>query len=160
MLDDREPQTPGWKFNEWELRGVPLRIEIGPKDVEKGQVVLARRDTREKAFVPMDGLAAHVEGLLATIQTALFDRAVAFRDDHTSSTDSYDEFKADDGRPPRLRHLAVVRRRRPAKPQIKNETQATIRNIPFTSPSAEGKACIKCGSAGHGARLVREVDTV
>ena len=65
MLDDRDTQTPGWKFNEWELRGVPLRLEIGPKDLEKSQVVLARRDTREKSFVPMEGLAAHVEQLLA-----------------------------------------------------------------------------------------------
>src|SRR5512134_583069 len=56
MLDDRDTQTPGWKFNEWEMRGVPLRLEIGPKDLEKSQVVLARRDTREKSFVPMDGL--------------------------------------------------------------------------------------------------------
>ena len=62
MLDDRDSQTPGWKFNEWELRGVPLRMELGPKDLEKSQVVLARRDTREKSFVPMDGLAAHVVG--------------------------------------------------------------------------------------------------
>src|ERR671925_339597 len=68
MLDDRDTQTPGWKFNEWELRGVPLRLEIGPKDLEKSQVVLARRDTREKSFVPMDGLATHVEQLLARIQ--------------------------------------------------------------------------------------------
>ena len=68
-IDDRESQTPGWKFNEWELRGVPLRLEIGPKDIEKSQVVLARRDTREKSSAPMDGLASHVEGLLATIQT-------------------------------------------------------------------------------------------
>jgi prolyl-tRNA synthetase len=60
MLDDRDSQTPGWKFNEWELRGVPLRLEIGPMDLEKSQVVLARRDTREKSFVPMDGLTDHV----------------------------------------------------------------------------------------------------
>ena len=99
-LDAREGQTPGWKFNEWEMRGAPLRMEIGPKDLEKSTVVLARRDTREKSFVPMDGLAAHVEGLLATIQQALLDRAIAFRSEHTSETDSYDEFKATmDGRP-------------------------------------------------------------
>src|SRR5512145_939417 len=60
MLDDRDSQTPGWKFNEWEMRSVPLRLEIGPKDIEKSQVVLARRDTREKSFTPMEGLAAHV----------------------------------------------------------------------------------------------------
>src|ERR671927_216447 len=68
MLDDRDSQTPGWKYNEWEMRGVPLRMEIGPKDLEKSQVVLARRDTREKAFVPMDGLAGKVEEMLAMVQ--------------------------------------------------------------------------------------------
>src|ERR1044071_3266826 len=86
-LDDRDSQTPGWKFNEWELRGVPLRLEIGPKDIEKLQVVLARRDTREKSFVPMDGLAAQVEQMLTTIQQALLDRAMAYRTEHTSETD-------------------------------------------------------------------------
>src|SRR5687768_16999018 len=93
MLDDRDSQTPGWKFNEWELRGVPVRLEIGPKDIEKSQVVLARRDTRVKSFVPMAGLGAQVEELLAAIQQALFDRALAYRTEHTSETDSYDEFK-------------------------------------------------------------------
>src|SRR5437773_261887 len=83
MLDDRDSQTPGWKFNEWEMRGVPLRLEIGPKDLEKSQVVIARRDTREKSFVPMDGLAAKVEETLATVQQALFDRGVQFRTEHT-----------------------------------------------------------------------------
>src|SRR6187431_3817657 len=80
MLDDRDSQTPGWKFNEWEMRGVPLRLEIGPKDIEKSQVMLARRDTREKSSAAMDGLAAHVVGMLASIQQALFARALAFRD--------------------------------------------------------------------------------
>src|SRR5262247_1354919 len=87
MLDDRETQTPGWKFNEWEMRGVPLRLEIGPKDIEKSQVVLARRDTREKSFVPMDGLPVRVEEMLVTIQQALYDRAVQFRTEHTTETD-------------------------------------------------------------------------
>ncbi|HZL93004.1 MAG TPA: proline--tRNA ligase, partial [Vicinamibacterales bacterium] len=93
MLDDRDTQTPGWKYNEWELRGVPLRLEIGPKDIEKSQVMLARRDTREKSSAAMDGLASHVVGMLDSIQEALFARAVAFREEHTTHTDSYDEFK-------------------------------------------------------------------
>ena len=66
-LDERD-ERPGWKFAEWELRGVPLRLEIGPKDIEKSQVVLARRDTREKAGVPMAGLAAHIKDLLDAMQ--------------------------------------------------------------------------------------------
>src|SRR6186997_2267069 len=145
MLDARESQTPGWKFNEWELRGVPLRMEIGPKDLEKSTVVLARRDTREKSFVPMDGLAEHVEGLLATIQQALLDRATAFRSEHTSETDSYDEFKATmDGRPGFV--VSPWCGSAECETAIKNETQATIRNIPFTAAPATGKVCIKCGN--------------
>jgi prolyl-tRNA synthetase len=143
-LDAREGQTPGWKFNEWEMRGVPLRMEIGPKDLEKSTVVLARRDTREKSFVPMEGLAEHVEGLLATIQKALFDRALAFRTEHTSETDSYDEFKATmDGRPGFV--VSPWCGDAECETQIKNETQATIRNIPFVAKPAAGKVCIKCG---------------
>src|SRR5215210_565794 len=93
MLDDRDSQTPGWKFNEWELRGVPLRLEIGPKDIEKSQVVLARRDTRVKSFVPVVSLTGTVRDLLEDIQETLFRRALRFREEHTSQTDSYDEFK-------------------------------------------------------------------
>jgi prolyl-tRNA synthetase len=144
MLDDRDSQTPGWKFNEWEMRGVPLRLEIGPKDLEKSQVVLARRDTREKAFVPMEGLAAHVEELLKTIQQALYDRALQFRNEHTSETDSYDAFKAImEGRPGFV--ISPWCGSAQCEAEIKTETQATIRNIPFVATPAEGKACLKCG---------------
>jgi prolyl-tRNA synthetase len=144
LIDDRDTQTPGWKFNEWELRGVPLRMEIGPKDLEKSQVVLARRDTREKSFVPMDGLASHVEQTLATIQKALFDRAVTFREEHTSRTDSYEEFKQLlEGRPGFV--ISPWCGSAQCEAEIKAETQATIRNIPFVSPSADGKVCLKCG---------------
>ena len=144
MLDDRDSQTPGWKFNEWEMRGVPLRLEIGPKDLEKSQVVLARRDTREKSFVPMDGLTGHIEQLLVTIQQALFDRAIQFRTEHTSETTSYDEFKQImDGRPGFV--ISPWCGSVECEAAIKAETQATIRNIPFTSPGADGKSCLKCG---------------
>jgi len=144
MLDDRDSQTPGWKFNEWEMRGVPLRLEIGPKDLEKSQVVLARRDTREKSFVPMDGLTGHIEQLLVTIQQALFDRAIQFRTEHTSETTSYDEFKQImDGRPGFV--ISPWCGSVECEAAIKAETQATIRNIPFTSTGADGKSCLKCG---------------
>jgi prolyl-tRNA synthetase len=143
MLDDRDSQTPGWKYNEWEMRGVPVRMEIGPKDLEKSQVVLARRDTREKSFVPMEGLAATVEAMLATIQQALFDRAVQFRTEHTTETDSYEEFKQImDGRPGFV--IAPWCGSATCEAEIKAETQATIRNIPFTSKPATGKQCLKC----------------
>jgi prolyl-tRNA synthetase len=145
-IDDRESQTPGWKFNEWEMRGVPLRMEIGPKDLEKSQVVLARRDTREKSFVPMDGLTPHVVQLLDTIQDALYQRAIAFRAEHTSETDSYDEFKQImEGRPGFV--VAPWCGSATCEADIKAETQATIRNIPFIATPPAGKSCLKCGGA-------------
>ena len=143
MLDDRDSQTPGWKFNEWELRGVPLRLEIGPKDLEKSQVVLARRDTREKSFVPMDGLGAHAEELLATIQRALYDRALKFREEHTVEADTYAEFKTImEGRPGFV--ISPWCGSEACEASIKTETQATVRNIPFASPPAAGKRCLTC----------------
>ena len=142
-IDDRESQTPGWKFNEWELRGVPLRMEIGPKDLEKSQVVLARRDTRQKSPAPMDGLTDTVAQMLDTIQRALFDRAIAFRNDHTAETDSYEEFKQImDGRPGFVVSPWCGSAR--CEAEIKAETQATIRNIPFNVTSAAGKKCLRC----------------
>jgi prolyl-tRNA synthetase len=146
MLDDRDAYTPGWKFAEWEMRGVPLRLEIGPKDIEKNQVVLARRDSREKAFVPMAGLTVHVAGLLDTIQRALFDRAVKFREEHTTRADSYDEFKRImDGRPGFV--VSPWCGDAECEAQIKTETQATLRNIPMDAVrwEAGGPPCIKCG---------------
>ncbi len=93
-VDDRTEVTPGFKFNDWEMRGVPLRIEIGPKDVEKGTVALARRDKpgREgKSFVPQAGLAAAVADLLVDIQKSLLERATAFRDSHIFDPKDYAE---------------------------------------------------------------------
>jgi prolyl-tRNA synthetase len=145
MLDDRDTQTPGWKYNEWELRGVPLRLEIGPKDIEKSQVVLARRDTREKAFVPVDGLTAKVEDMLGAIQTALYERAIQYRTEHTTEADTYAEFKGVmDGRPGFV--ISPWCGSAKCEADIKAETQATIRNIPFTSKSVAGKTCLKCGA--------------
>src|SRR5215510_11052503 len=99
-LDADESQTPGWKFSEYEMRGVPLRLEIGPKDIEKNAVFAARRDTRQKQSLPMDGLTDRIKALLDEIQAALLERARQFREEHTSRTASYDEFKQImDGRP-------------------------------------------------------------
>ena len=95
-MDDRENVTPGFKYNDWEMRGVPLRIEVGPKDVEKGSVALARRDKpgREgKSFVPQAGLAATVSALLVEIQAALLARATAFRDANIHEPDDYEDLK-------------------------------------------------------------------
>jgi prolyl-tRNA synthetase len=142
-LDDRDAYTPGWKFAEWELRGVPLRLEIGPKDIERSQVVLVRRDSREKLPTPMEGLVDRVRGLLDEIQRALFERALQFREEHTSRTASYEEFtRIMEGRPGFV--IAPWCEDAGCEAAIKAETQATVRNIPLTSAPSTG-ACIKCG---------------
>ena len=141
-LDQRD-ERPGWKFSEWEMRGVPLRIEIGPKDIEKSQVFTARRDTREKAGVPMDGLAPRVIEILDDIQRNLFERAVRFREEHTQRVDSYDAFKAAmDGRPGFV--IAPWCGSADCETQIKTDTQATIRNMPHAEVPA-GR-CVRCDS--------------
>jgi len=140
-LDERD-ERPGWKFAEWELRGVPLRLEIGPRDIEKAQVLIARRDTREKIGVPMDGLVVRIRELLEAIQKNLFDRAVAFRDEHTQRVDSYDAFKAAmEGRPGFV--IAPWCGAADCEAQIKIDTQATIRNMPIGGGTPEGR-CIRC----------------
>jgi prolyl-tRNA synthetase len=149
-LDDRDEYTPGWKFAEWEMRGVPLRLEIGPKDIEKAQVVLVRRDLRENNKLPtaMDGLAATVTSLLDGIQKALFDRALKFREAHTTRASSYDEFKSlMEGRPGFV--IAGWCGSADCEAQIKADTQATLRNIPFGAESAAG-TCVKCGRPAPG----------
>ncbi len=143
-LDDRDVYTPGWKFAEWEMRGVPLRLEIGPKDIEKAQVLLARRDTREKLPTPMEGLAVRVRNLLDLIQQTLFDRARQFRDEHTTATDSYEEFKTIlEGRPGFV--VSAWCGDEACEAQIKADTQATIRNMPFDAPKPSDRTCIRCG---------------
>ena len=146
MLDDREEYKPGWKFSEWEMRGVPLRLEIGPRDIEQQQVLLARRDTREKLTAPMEGLETRVKELLETVQAALFERAVAFRDSHTCRTTSSGEFRrAFEGRPGFV--IAPWCGSADCEAQIKADTQATIRNLAFDLPAATG-ACVRCGQPG------------
>ena len=140
-VDERD-ERPGWKFAEWELRGVPLRLEIGPKDIEKSQVLIARRDTREKNGVPMEGLAAKVKGMLSEVQAAMLAKARAFRDQHTTRVGSYEEFKKImDGRPGFV--IAPWCGSAECEARIKAETQATIRNIPFDVPTPAG-GCIRC----------------
>ena len=146
MLDDREEYKPGWKFAEWEMRGVPLRLEIGPRDIERQQVLLARRDTREKLTAPMEGLEGRVTDLLDAVQTALYDRALAFRDSHTVRTASSDDFRrAFEGRPGFV--VAPWCGSAECEARIKADTQATIRNLAFDLPPATG-ACVRCGQPG------------
>jgi len=139
-LDERD-ERPGWKFSEWELRGVPLRVEIGPKDIEKSAVLVARRDTREKQSLAMDGLATRIQQLLDDVQRSLFDRARTFRDEHTHRVSTYEEFKqVMEGRPGFV--IAPWCGSTDCEAQIKSETQATIRNMPRSG--APGGTCIRC----------------
>jgi prolyl-tRNA synthetase len=140
-LDERD-ERPGWKFAEWELRGVPLRIEVGPKDIEKSQVVAVRRDTRDKVAVPVAGLVERVGELLVNIQRNLFDRALAFREEHTQRVDSYEAFKqVMEGRPGFV--IAPWCGAADCEAQIKADTQATIRNMPLDAAPLQGQ-CIRC----------------
>jgi prolyl-tRNA synthetase len=142
-LDERD-ERPGWKFSEWEMRGVPLRIEIGPKDIEKSQVLTARRDTREKAGVPMEGLAARVREILDDIQRTLLDRALKFREEHTQHVDSYEAFKQVlEGRPGFV--IANWCGSADCEARIKTDTQATIRNMPMNAAVPSG-TCVRCDS--------------
>jgi prolyl-tRNA synthetase len=140
-LDQRD-ERPGWKFAEWELRGVPVRVEIGPKDIEKSAVMVARRDTREKQSIAMDGLPQRIAQLLDEVQKNLFERARQFRAEHTQRVATYDEFKqVMEGRPGFV--IAPWCGAADCEAQIKADTQATIRNMPLDSPPVSGK-CIRC----------------
>jgi prolyl-tRNA synthetase len=145
-LDERDGMSPGFKFNDWEMRGVPLRIELGPKDVAKGSVVLARRDRpgkEGKSFVPQTGLSDAVKTMLAEIQQALFDRALAFRKTNTAEPKDYGDFKTAVERGFALTHWCG---REDCEGKIKEETKTTMRCIPLEQSGEPGK-CIFCGQA-------------
>jgi len=143
-FDKRDTHKPGWKFNEYELKGVPLRIAIGPKDLEKGTVEMARRDTLTKEIVETTAVVARVEGLLEEIQDNLFAKAINYRTAHTTEVSSYDEFKK------------VLNEKggfisahwdgtSETEDKIKKETKATIRCIPLDTDN-EGGTCIVTGN--------------
>ena len=129
---DMSENTPGWKFNEWEMRGVPVRIEIGPRDVQNNSVVLVRRDNRAKEVVSIDALETVLPGLLEEVQQALLQRAREFLKSNTFVTDDYEEFKQIIER----RGFARVKwaEDSAAELAIKEETKATLRVIPFDQP--------------------------
>jgi len=144
VLDEREGTTPGFKFNDWEMRGVPLRIEIGPKDIAKETVVLARRDIlgREgKSFVPQAGLPDSVRQALNSIQSALYERALKFLETHTADPEDYAAFKTvvQGG----FAHSFWCGNSECEK-SIKEDTKATLRCIPLDKSGGEG-SCIYCG---------------
>ncbi|NLH99947.1 MAG: proline--tRNA ligase [Chthonomonadales bacterium] len=143
-IDDRDQMTPGFKFNEWESKGVPVRVEVGPRDIEKGTVALARRDVpgkEGKQFVPQEGLADRIADLLHDIQQSLYQKALRFREDHTRDVTSYDELKEAIETGWARAYWAGTSE---DEDRIQQETRATIRAIPFDQPDAAGK-CILTG---------------
>jgi prolyl-tRNA synthetase len=147
-LDAREEFTPGWKFSEWEMRGVPLRVEVGPKDIKENRAVLVRRDMPKKEFVGLTGLAQAVEKGLKEIQTSLFNQALTFQREHTRSVSDYREFKE------------IIESERgfirawwcgqeACEDRIKEETMASIRVIPLKGEAGEQPGeCVCCRNKG------------
>lgn len=143
-IDDRDDVRPGFKFNEWELLGIPLRIELGPKDVDAGQAVCVRRDTREKAFVKLGDVPAEVKRLLAQIQHDLFAKAKERRDGSMHKVDTKKEFAERCETGGFL--LAHWCGSRACEKAVTEETKATIRCIPLNNPQEAGH-CIHCNGA-------------
>jgi prolyl-tRNA synthetase len=141
--DDRDTHRPGWKFSEYELKGVPVRIAIGPKDMENGTVEIARRDIFKKEIIANDKVVGAVTGLLEEIQNGLFDRAVAYRAEHTTEVNSYEEFKEVlNGKGGFI--SAHWDGTSETEERIKQETKATIRCIPLDAKEEAG-SCIYSG---------------
>jgi prolyl-tRNA synthetase len=142
-FDDRETQTPGFKFAEYELKGVPVRIAVGPRDMQNGTVEIARRDTKEKSVVNMAEVDTYIENLLKDIQKNIYKKASDFRTSHTTKAESYAEFKELlDGKGGFIHaHWDGTSE---TEEKIKEETKATIRCIPFDAKEEEGK-CIYSG---------------
>lgn len=143
---DWSENTPGWKYNEWEMRGVPVRMEVGPRDVQNNSVMLVRRDNRVKESVPVEGLATRLPALLEEVQQAMYQRALEFRRNNTYSTESYDEFKEIIASEKRGFVRVKWAEDSAAELAIKEETKATLRVIPFDQPEGgvQGK-CIYTG---------------
>ena len=143
-VDEREEVTPGFKYNDWERRGVPLRIEVGPKDVEKKSVALARRDIpgkEGKSFVSQDNISSTIQGMLTTIQAALLEKATQFRDNNIHETRDYQELTevVQNGWA-----LSWWCESKECEAKVKEETKASTRCIPIDQDSGSGK-CVVCG---------------
>lgn len=147
-IDDRDNVRSGFKFAEWELKGVPVRVVIGPRDLERGEVEICRRDTLEKSSASREGLAEHIKGLLDEIQSNIYRKALAFRDSRTIKVDTWEEFKE------RIEEggflLCHWDGTSETEMKIQEETKATIRCIPVDSCvcKEEGK-CIYSGRPSH-----------
>lgn len=148
FVDKRETVTPGFKFNDWELKGAPIRIEIGPKDVAAKHVVVVRRDTGEKTIVPLTDIHEKLAELVETVQQDLFNRHSQFVAEHTHAVSTYDEFKQLAEQTAgfiKAFHCGQAE----CEAAIKEETKATARVIPFEQPEGSLGSCIRCGQPGE-----------
>jgi prolyl-tRNA synthetase len=144
-FDDNDNNRPGWKFAEYEMKGVPVRLALGARDMEKNVIEVARRDTKEKKVVTLDGIAQYVDGLLLDIQHNLFNKAKSYRDEHITNADSWDEFEKllDEKGGFVAAHWDGTAE---TEAGIKEKTKATIRCIPMNNPKEEGK-CVLTGNS-------------
>lgn len=142
-FDNRDTQKPGFKFAAYEMQGIPVRIAVGPRDLESGTLEVARRDTKEKQVMSMKGITQSIQSLLEDIQKNLYNRALTFRKDHTTKVNTYDEFKKvlDETGGFVLAHWDGTAE---TEQKIKDETKATIRCIPLT-PEQESGTCVYSG---------------
>lgn len=141
-IDDRDQYKPGYKFADWEVRGTPVRIEIGPRDCQNRQVIVVRRDTGEKVTLPMDDLLGKVTSILEQMQSDLFQNAKKRMDDNMFTLDSYDEYKkrVESGGFFRVHWCGA----NACETRLQEETKSTIRCIPFDAPEEAG-TCLVCG---------------
>jgi prolyl-tRNA synthetase len=146
-FDDRDSQRPGWKFAEYEMKGVPVRLAIGPRDLENGTVEIARRDTLKKEIVSLDAIETLIEALLVEIQNNIYQKALKFREENTVQVDTWEEFKDRLATKPGF-ILAHWDGTPETEAFIKEETKATIRCLPFDSVEEEGK-CILTGKPSN-----------
>ncbi len=141
-LDNREEYSPGWKYNEWEMKGIPVRVEVGPRDIDKGHVVVVRRDNGEKEFVKREKLADRLQQLMVEIQDDMLKRALEFREANTRSGSDYKEFKKIMEEKRGL-FLAPWCGESACEEKVKDDTKATIRCIPFDK-QPEHEKCMIC----------------
>jgi prolyl-tRNA synthetase len=146
-IDNRDHYKPGFKFAEWELKGIPIRIEIGPRDVASGQVIAARRDTSEKITLSMDGLLEKLETLLDDIQANLFQIAKKRTEENTHTIDSYEEYQARIGQGGFFR-VFLDHKNPEVENRLQGDTKSTIRCIPFDAEPEEGE-CMITGAPCH-----------
>ena len=143
ILDDREGYTPGWKFNEWELKGMPIRIEIGPRDLKEKSVTILRRDTLKKEKVKLSNLNKYIEKTLEDIQSNLYRKAEKLLKDNITAVDTLDKFKKaiDSKKIVFAPWCESVK----CEQSIKEKTSAKALNMPLKQPNMKGKKCVSCG---------------